>query len=883
MVYQQGRWLAGLSLSVCCIAVGSLSGCDRFKVEPGKPSPFEKAFAPDARQKVEGLQAPVDIVRDRWGVPHVYAATDEDLSMAMGYLHAQDRLFLMDALRHIASGRLAEYLGKGALRLDVGMRQIMMAQDGRPVSQLIYEKANPKTKRLLQAYSRGVNQYLRELREGRWKLPPGYAVPALASLTPTDIPDWEPTDTIATGRLQELGLSAGTGQDDLERGQWISRLSPQRFADLARFAPANPTVVLPDWLSSLGRLLGQGRSASSDTPDLRRWNLGRALDQVKFAGQSSFSRQQRGSNNWVIGGAHTQSGYPIVANDPHLDFTTPSTFYHAHLNTKLLNADNKGLDAIGVTTPGSPDIVLGHNQDVAWGGTMVGWDVTDVYLEKLNEQGSATLFQGQMVPILRVPQTFKLGPSKDAPSVEQVIEYVPHHGPIVSKDVENKSAVTVKWTGRLPSMELHVGAEVSRSQNIETFMAAIGGYTVFAQNWNAADRHGALGYTTHTQVPIRASIQGACRPYLPMDGTGPCEWVGMIPADQLPSKVQDGQGWLVTANNDVVGQLVDNDPGNDPAYLHSDRALGFRAGRITQVIQGWIQSGQKISVQDVIGLQGDVHSLLAQRVLPHLFAAVQADPERVKTLELSSALERLRAWDFQMAAGTSPSADAVEIDRSIAASIFSMFMVKLAEQTLGDELAQAGVELPGNLKFKTLLMLLDTPEQKASDESYWDNLNTQDKVETQAEILFESLRAALATLASKEAFSNPDPQTWRWGQLHKMQILDPTAMFTGQPLRTQGPFARQGGNFTVDVASQSGLTTDFSFRAGPQMRFVAELRPEGPVALNALPGGQSDDPDSPHYDDLLKRWLGNETFPYYFKLQDVIDNKEQYLRWEPAS
>lgn len=868
-----------------CLATSLLfcGSCEQAPSLSKTGSPFKAAWAPDQQAQVPGLKSGVDIVLDKFGVPHVYASNDQDLAMAMGYLHAKERLFWMDTLRHVATGRLTEYLGKSALPVDLTLRKLMMTNTGASVADAIYQGMSPELAQRLQAYSQGVNLHLNELRAGQGSLPPGYQVPALATLTPADIPDWNPSDTIAVGRLQELGLTSGTAQEDLERGIWAQSLSPERFADLARFAPADPTVVIPDWFSKVRALLGADQAPAWHQGKLRERDLRTALDSVKFPGQTLFDRHLRGSNNWVIGGQYTQSGHPIVANDPHLDFTTPATFYHAHLNTTLLAKDNpeQGIDVIGVTTPGSPDVTIGHNQSIAWGGTVVGWDVADVYLETLSPDASAVRFNGQFVPILKFPQTFVLGGAKDTGSISEVIEYVPHHGPIMSKDPATQSAVTVKWTGRIPSQELSAIHDMGRASNMQQFVQAVSGLTVLAQSWNGADTKGQLAYFPYAQIPVRASVTGACRPYLPMDGTGPCEWVGMLPADKVPSKQQGQEGWLVTANNDVAGSLLDNDPANETTYLLSDRSMGFRAGRITQVIRGWIDAQKKISVQDMIDLQGDVKSLLAQRMVPHLLAAAQSKPDLVASLGLQDAIARLSAWDFDMSAGTAVDAAPRSIEQSIAASIYSVYLVELAKLALGDEYAQAKVEIPGTMQIKTLLLMLEAPDLLKSPESYWDRVDTAGTKESKEEIMLQSLGNSLKTLATPELFASTDPQTWRWGKLHKMKILDPLAAFTGQAMRELGPFERQGGNFTVDVGSQRGVSTDFSFRAGPQMRFVAHLLPDGPVAVNALPGGQSDDPQSPHYDDLLQKWLRNETFPYFFKLSQVLDNKEYYIRWEP--
>lgn len=846
-------------------------------------SPFAKAFKPDAIVQVPGLKAKVDIVTDRLGIPHVYAKNDEDADMAIGYLHAQNRLFLMDISRHAATGKMAEYFGASLLEFDLTMRAQMMSDKGILVPDLLAQSASPETSARLGAYSQGVNLYLKELREGKHALPPGYLAPELAHLKATDIQDWTPSDSFALLRLQEFGLTPADGGLDAARFGWEEALPAEMLNDLVRFAPADPTVILPDWFPKNRAHEGSQCSLASA---MRRRVSDRLQVLVRTLGKHGLRRMQenpKGSNNWVIGGQYTQSGSAIVANDPHLNFEAPASFYNIHVNTKAMGdaEDPRSKNVMGISSPGIPTVVLGHNEDVAWGGTVVGWDVGDIYLESTNEDATATLLNGQMVPMLKFPQTFKVGVGPGAKSETTEIAFVPHHGPVAGVDPKQKQAVSMKWTGRQPLHEYEALWSMERARNIAEFMDAVKGLRVLAQNWNAADRHGALGYFPHADIPVRASLQGACRPVTLMDGTGKCEWVGVIPPEQIPSKIQDRKGWLATANNDVAGNLLDNDPLNDPLYLLDHRDAGFRASRITQVVKEWISTNKRVTIQDVSALQGDVKSLLAPRVVVHLLAAAKADPGTVQELGLGDVIARLSAWDYQMASGASAQANAQEVESSISASVFAVYLSTLTQAVFFDELKALGVEIPESQLLSSLLLLLEKPDALKYPKSYWDRVDTKDLVETSGQVQLGALSAALQRLASPELFGSADPQAWRWGKIHQLVIPDPSYQHTGKALRSLGPFPRPGGAHTVDVADWGQGSLDFKFRNGPAMRFVAEMLPDGPVAVNSLPGGQSDDPNSPHYDDMLKLWLTNQTFPYFFKEKDIIENKEYYVRWTP--
>ncbi len=899
------------SLGLGALFAGALLGGGCGEDEPvggggtsGPPagSPFAAERAPDVVVKRPGLTKQVEIVTDEFGVPHIFAENKKDAIYANGYVHARDRLFLMDAFRMLGQGRVAERIGDAGLAFDVTFRATFMTEDGGQVADAVVEQLPAETVELLEAYSAGVNAYLAELRAGEQKLPPSYSTPLLADITPEDIDEWQPRDTIAVARVMEWQLTDGGGDFDQYIAERIQKLPPDLFADLVRFQPSDPTVILPNWFGAASKKAPQSEpSLLSLNPKDPRHLQAYAKAKQSLAGidfsqlkhhqtpllGGGIERDSIGSNNWVISGDHTESGYPIIANDPHLAFVQPAQFHHTQIDTALYGGES-GTSAIGISVAGVSGIVIGHSQHVAWGGTVVGWDVTDIYIETLNEAGDAVLFNGEYVPIKQYEQSFKVGPGADAKVEKQVIEYVPHHGPILDGSKKDGKALSIKWTGRFVDNEVKGVLGLLGASSIDDWMSALSNMTVLAQNWNGADTQGNTGYYPHALVPVRKSVSGDCAPYKPMDGTGPCEWEGFIPDDRIPQNKNRENGWLVTANNDVAGTLQDNDPTNDPQYLVAERAIGFRAGRITQLIEEQIAAGKKFTLEDVQKIQADNLSLEAERMRGFLLAAADALPARVTELNLGPAIDRIKNWELTTPSGvdadyrTDSGPTAEEIDESVASSIFFAWLPRFRNAVFNDELSQYDTSLGSTDKARALFNLLEHPDQTATGTSLFDDVTTTNVVEDKDELMLQSLADALTFLASKEAFGSSDMTTWRWGQLHGMQIRDLFGLFSGTAFITRGPYPRGGSNYTVDVAGQGGSTTSFLYGAGPQMRFVAELRPDGIVSRNALPGGQSDDTDSPHYEDLLKMWLRNESFPYYFKPADVAQHMETYELFEPG-
>jgi penicillin amidase len=840
---------------------------------------------PDESVSAPGISAPTEIARDEFGVPHIYAKTTKDAAFAQGYMHARDRLFQIDLYRHLIEGRLSEYFGEVTFNTDIGNRTNMMTTDGRPVFEVMAETVNEDQLALLEAYAAGVNLHIARIRSGELPAPEAYTNALMPNFKPEMILDWRPADTLAIGRLQEQNLSDSTAAD-IARGNVKQALPADLFSDLMRYAPPDPIAILPNYYASdfndctSVSMCGSAKTTSTQsTKSLYEGvDFSKALHSVRLAdpfGMDHMPEGVEGSNNWVVEGSLTDSGKALVLNDPHLRFYIPALFYHSHMNTSYYGGADGTSNLIGISFPGIAGVLIGYNDHVAWGATTVGWDVSDVYTETLNAAGDAVLFNGSYVPIKQVTVPIDVLLATGVETRSHVIEIVPHHGAIVPNSKANGKALTRKWTGHEPLSGVQALLERQTAKNIDDFMEAMSKFVAGAQNWNGADTSGNTGYMPGARIPVRASVTGACDPSVPMDGTGPCEWTGMIPANEIPRVKNSEIGYVVTANNDVTGTLADNDPTNDQQYLHSSNADGFRARRITDAIENLKKAG-KITSAQMVELQGDTMSIEAERFMPFILTARDAEPALVTSLGVGDALTRLAAWDFSMPSGvnaeyrTDGGPSPAEVEASIAASIFACFRPRFTAAVFGKVKSQYSVEFSDT---PAALYLLENPTTSKTKLTLFDDPTTTNAVETPNQVILDSLKAAVDYLTTSQG-SNPD--TWRWGNLHKVEIQDLFGEF-GVPIRIHGPFPRGGGNSTVDVAGTGNNQEDFRYYGGPQMRFVAEVGADGISGRSSLPGGQIDDPKSPHYDDLLPLWLRNETFPYYSKEADVVAHTEELI------
>ncbi|MBM4388083.1 MAG: penicillin acylase family protein, partial [Deltaproteobacteria bacterium] len=538
----------------------------------------EKCFAELDTEKeytLAGLGAAVKVVKDKWGVPHIYASK-KDLFYAEGFVVASDRLIQMHAMRLISSGLFsATPVGSASdLSADVYMRVL----DLRGAAEKMWEgidKNDALLKDILESFAKGVNAYLEAIKSGK-------VIPPLEYGSLGEFAPWTPVDSLVIGRLQSWDLSFDGQTDEITLMKRLESLNKEFgntalkgiVQDALHFAPASETTVLPEDTGERGGSLMPPLNPQSDDyfkrfPDGYFARMEKILEPVKEKIRG-VTDTPRGSNNWVVSGGLTSSGAPMLANDTHLSLRNPPVFYQIHLNTRDSGGD---IDLAGVCFPGIPGIILGHNAYFAWGGTVYYADVTDVYIETMKEGDPPTvLFNNNQVEIAIRKEEFiynKPGDGCDSYLNDFIkglkyelkeeggkcvltvyVEVVPHHGPIIpgSKVDSGTGAITAlswRWTGFEPSNDLKAVAGLMFGKDYNDFFTALKDFGVGAQNWVYAGTDGHIAYTTFCRLPVRGHLKNEpvlYPPYLPMPGDGCCEWTGDLPFEKFPQALDPKDG-----------------------------------------------------------------------------------------------------------------------------------------------------------------------------------------------------------------------------------------------------------------------------------------------------------------------------------------------------
>ena len=665
--------------------------------------------------RLAALTAPARVIRDSDGVPHIFAASDHDAMLLLGYVHAQDRLFQMDFLRHTFSGTLAEMAGRGALEQDIRNRTLGI----RRAADESFSACSPEAQALLQAYADGVNAFL--AAPGN-PLPAEYAV---LRLTKAGVRPWSPVDSLAIIKGVAFQLSFFAEQEILTT---VAVAAYQQagaaggfdgsllfFEDVFRIAPFEPTATVPDTSTPATSKLNSARAARSAIDALqdvvRPEALKVAEEYLRKARDPSpppnlVSAEARPfSNWWIISGKNTDSGFPMMASDPHMPLITPPMFYEVHV---VVSDDptSGAMNVNGVAFPGTPAILTGCNERICWGPTTNPTDVTDVYQEELTLDATgrpqATLYRGVAEPLVAIPQSFLVnrmqsgsvdsfadsGITPSQPGGTTFIVPRRNQGPLLQVDAANRAALSVQYTGFRATRELEGLWLWARAQSIDDFKAGLQLIDAATQNWAYADTSGNIAFFSSAEVPLREDLERLGRadgvpPYLIRDGTGRFrnEWLPMeqrqpgqalefevLPAAEMPQAVNPDQGFLLSSNNDPDGTSFDNDPlntfrpGGGVYYLWG---LGYhegpcRAARVERLIKSRLADGGKISLNDMMRFQANSQMFDAEVLTPYILAAFQNarkddTPVALKSLaqdpRVAEAVGRLANWDFSTPAG----------------------------------------------------------------------------------------------------------------------------------------------------------------------------------------------------------------------------------------
>jgi penicillin G amidase len=796
----------------------------------------------DGQLRLAGLSKPVEIRRDDWGVPHIYADNLADLIFAQGFVHAQDRLWQMEFNRRIVSGRLAEILGSVAVDLDRWVRTLTMRRVAEYEVTLLSEEARG----FLQSYANGVNMCMVQQR-----------LPIEFTLLHYKPEPWTIADTLSWIKMMSWTLSVNW-EAELTRAKLVARLGTEIAAELEPLHLQRWPYVLP--------------------PDVDYSTIGQAALETAqktrpFMGPSPYDGL--GSNNWVLAGDRTQSGKPMLANDMHLQLSAPGIWYENHLS-------GGGIDVTGVTFPGIPGVVAGHNGSVAWGFTNGFPDVQDLYVEHLRrtEDGRMQVEHNGVWEDARVLHETILVKGEE-PVEEEVI--ITRHGPVINSladGLAGEEPLALRWTSLEPDTMIHTMFTILRARNCSEFHEALRDWTSPVQHIVYADVEGNIAYTFTGKIPIRAKSSGR----LPVPGwTDEFEWLGYIPFDKLPHIVNPDQGYIATANNRVFRK-------DYPINIELEPISGDRAQRIAEMIldPGLRSNQDKIDLEFIKRMQFDLVSPSARVILRYLVQLPLDVSVHKPETDVHVALKLLKDWDGTLSAN------------SAAAVIYQVFIHMFVQLVLKDKLDPPGnpnakskdnpkpVSLTGRYMGRGPTPVLAEfslfaerwlpwlTQVLANPSSHWFDLG---KGETRDDVIHLGLRSTLDYLSSE---LGKDMQKWSWGKLHKctfQHVLSANPVMAG--LFNRGPYPI-GGDSTTIWAAGTGYTDLGTSPAndlpmiGPPYRMIIDL---GDLrnSLSLLAPGQSGNPASVNYDNQIKAWFKAGYHPMLYLKQDVEKHTRRKL------
>lgn len=764
----------------------------------------------EGEASVAGLSADVEIFRDPAGIPHIIASSEYDAYVAAGYVHAQDRLWQMDLLRRYGSGRLAEVLGSEAVPIDRLMRTIGI----RRLADSLWNSVSEQTRRILTAYSKGVNACIREM-DGRY--------PLEFDLLQYSPEEWKPQHSLVITRLMgwELALSWWV---DLTLGELVTKLGEERARALFPTYPDDaPLILPPDYAqpSMPGELAGAStRRAENNRGEGPLFD--ESMRDALLAAQRLLGAPGSaiGSNSWVVTRERSARGGALLANDPHLMHTQPSRWYVMHLHAPEFNV-------AGVTIPGTPGVVIGSNNHIAWGMTNLMADDVDFFTENISYRDS-TYRIGDRVLKLGV-RTDSIRVRGGLPVVMQVYSTV--HGPVITEVFPQKGlmrkpgrfaprpSVSMRWAGQDASDEILAQFRVNRARNWKEFLRAYSTFGVPAQNVIFGDVEGNIGYAAIGRIPLRES---GVSPQLPNDGSTVARpWRGFIPYAELPRSYNPPGNALASANNRVVDQY--------PYHLST---LWEGDGRISRIRQ-LLQEQPRFTAADFRLMQMDVLSVSADTIRDAMVEALHAWPTR--PVLLTRVLNLLERWDCRMHVS------------SAEASIFNTAWMRLLHNTFEDEMDST---LFRNYVFLSNMPTRVLPRLLAdTSATVFDDVRTPRR-ETKRHILIRSITEAVTELRRR---FGADMRRWEWGDMH--QVTFPHPLGTVSPLDrifNVGPFPLGGNNSTVNNGEYS-FTAPFASSVGPSMRFIADMTsPDSSYII--LTTGQSGQVFSDHYADHTALW-----------------------------
>lgn len=800
---------------------------------------------------VPGLSAPVDIVRDEFGVAHIYATNTEDLFFAEGYTHAQERFWQMEFQRRTASGRLSEIFGDTTLETDRYLRHFGFRQS----TEEAYAMLDDESRRAIDAYAAGVNAYIADRSPSQLGLEF-----ALLGLQGTDITiePWTPVDSMIWAYMMIFD-QGNQPNGDVDVANEIGYMGRERYEDLQPpYRDDRPTIIQSSELDYLGALDSSPLAQLSNDElqylvDAGRQNptLGAMPEQLVRI----ISPYGSGSNSFAVGGAMTDTGLPYLANDPHMGVNMPALWYEVGMHCVEKTAECP-YEFRGFSLPGVPGILIGHNDRIAWGLTNAYFDAEDVFIERINpDNPNQYEVDGEWVDMeLRREEIRVQG--QEEPVVFNVRET--RNGVIASDSQVDASrfgandegtqpyALSFAWTALEPVQSVRAIHMINRAQNWDDFLKAAQYFDAGKQNLLYADVDGNIGYVMPGKVPIRAGGDGT----VPVPGWNDnFRWTGYIPFDRLPQVFNPEQGFIVTANNPQVRAE------DYPYFLSAVHDMGQRAARITNLIEGDVAP---ITIPDMVAIQTDVGSLSALELIPYLQGLTISDPETAAARDL------LVRWGGQMHKDSQESA------------LYNLFWVRLMANTYNDELPSDYFPDGGDASADSMYWLMQDPQN-----AWWDDARTADVVEDRDAVLLRSLTEAIA---DGKAQLGDDMSKWRWGDLHLITFQNATLGSSGigiiENIFNRGPFPTSGSE-SVPSKTCWNANVGYEVRCIPALRQIIDLSNlDNSLMVQSV--GQSGHPMDKHYDDQIDLWLNFEYHPSNWSRETAEAGPHELLTLQPA-
>ncbi len=785
-----------LSLAATLIVILIAFGIISYSVLKGKIPEY------NGEQVVSGLINDVHVYRDSFAVPYIIAEDELDAAFALGYVHAQERLFQMDMTRRAGEGRLSEVLGSKTIPFDKMFRTLglykTVCRD--------YEKLSPMSKKYLDAYSKGVNAYIKSA-DGNLTFE--------FDVLGYDPYPWKPEHSLVLAKLLawELNISWWT---DIAFSDLVQKLGMEKVAEIIPDFDENAPTIIPSKLKKLAKV-----------------PLGLYQVDKKYREFAGFVGTHIGSNNWVVNGKKSESGSVLIANDPHLAFQAPGKFMFVVIRSDSLNGE-------GFTAPGLPAFIIGKNQNIAWVLTNVMADDSDFYIETLDSTKTHYLLDNEWKKLDIASDTIVV---KDSANVIFDIAKT-HRGPIISgihpydvlykNKYQDETTLSMRWTALGFTDEVFTLLSVNKAKNWKDFTAALKHFVAPGQNFVYGDDQGNIGYVCAVKLPLRSDNS----PTMVYDGTTTeHDWKGFVPYSKMPKLFNPSQNYIASANNKTIKDF--------PYHISNLWEPASRIKRITE----FLTSKETHSIEDFKKYQMDFYSFYAKDITKYIVEAFGEDEIDDQNLKL--AVDLLSKWDFVMD------------KQSQTPTIYAVFFQKLMENIFLDEM---GKELfneyifVANVPYRKIQEML-----KSEDSSWWDNIKTE-KVETKNEIIKQSLIDAVKELEGK--FGN-NVADWQWRNLHSVTFAHPFSGASPllSKVLDIGPFPISGDGTTI-FNTEYSFTKPYKSKLGPALRFLYDFAKPDEVNF-ILTTGEAGYFMSDHYDDMTEMWLKGKYIKVNINTSDI--------------